>query len=281
MMACTFLRRLQENTRIDEKNCHARYKLDDPRLFRFVKDKIFNFQWSPEQIDNRLKQESSKLSISYTTIYRGFKAGRFDYSTSQSVRKGSKKLRHKGRKIHYSYVQEKQGRFPISNDIEDRPISAETRSRLGHWEADTVIGKKGKKCLLTLNDRKSRFLIARKSDRKTAECINEQMIKALKGMKVMSITPDRGKEFAGHAEVTEALDGVQFYFPGPHQPWQRGTNENSNGLLREYFPKGSDIGDYSSAQIKTVVDKINRRPRKCLNWKTPYEVFYGFSLHLT
>ena len=183
--------------------------------------------------------------------------------------------------MHYSHVQERRGRFPVSNDIEERPISAETRSRFGHWEADTVIGKQGKECLLTLNDRKSRFLIARKADRKTAECINARMIKALKGMTVKSITPDRGKEFARHEEVTEALGGVQFYFPAPHAPWQRGTNENSNGLLREYFPKGSDIGDYSSARIRAAVDKINRRPRKCLNWKTPYEVFYGVSLHLT
>lgn len=263
------------------RNCHARRRLDDPRILSFIKDKIFNFQWSPEQIENRLKHEKSGLSISYATIYRGFRSGRFDYSTPASVRKGCRKLRHKGRKIHYSHVKETRGRFPVSNDIEDRPLSAQTRSRLGHWEADTVIGKKGKKCLLTLNDRKSRFLIARISDRKTAECVNAQMIKALKGVKVKSITPDRGKEFAGHAEVTEALDGVQFYFPGPHQPWQRGTNENSNGLLREYFPKGSDIGDYSSAQVRAAVDRINRRPRKCLGWKTPYEVFYGVSLHLT
>ena len=107
------------------------------------------------------------------------------------------------------------------------------------------------------------------------------MIKALSGVTVKSITPDRGKEFAGHSEVTEALGGVQFYFPGPHQPWQRGTNENSNGLLREYFPKGEDIGNYSSAQIKSAVNKLNKRPRKCLDWKTPYEVFYRVSLHLT
>lgn len=81
--------------------------------------------------------------------------------------------------------------------------------------------------------------------------------------------------------MTEALGEVQFYFPGPHQPWQRGTNENSNGLLREYFPKGEDIGKYSSAQIKSAVNKLNKRPRKCLDWKTPYEVFYRVSLHLT
>lgn len=263
------------------KNCHARFCLDDPKLFEFVKDKIFNFQWSPEQIENRLRFENSELSVSYATIYRGFRAGRFDYATPVSVRKGARKLRHRGRKMHRNHLQEKRGRFPVSNDIENRPASAQTRAVTGHWEADTVIGKKGKMCLLTLNDRKSRFLIARKADRKTAECINREMIKAFEGVKVKSITPDRGKEFACHAEVTKALNGAQFYFPKPHQPWQRGTNENSNGLLREYFPKGKDIGDYSSRDVKNAVNKINRRPRKCLNWKTPYEVFYGLSLHLT
>lgn len=263
------------------KNSHAKYRLDDQRLFRFIKNKIFNQQWSPEQIANRLKLEGNALSVSYATIYRGFRAGRFDYKTPTSIRKGSRKLRHRGRKMHYGHTKDNRGCFPVSNDIESRPLSAQTRSRFGHWEADTVIGKRGKKCLLTLNDRKSRFLIARKAERKNAKCINRQMIKALSGVTVKSITPDRGKEFAGHSEVTEALGGVQFYFPGPHQPWQRGTNENSNGLLREYFPKGEDIGNYSSAQIKSAVNKLNKRPRKCLDWKTPYEVFYRVSLHLT
>ncbi|HBB5040784.1 TPA: IS30 family transposase, partial [Escherichia coli] len=93
------------------------------------------------------------------------------------------------------------------------------------------------------------------------------------------ITPDRGKEFAQHRLVTEAL-GVEFYFPEPHQPWTRGTNENTNGLLREYFPKHQDINQWSEVDIQQVINKLNLRPRKCLGWKTPYEVYFKKSLHL-
>ncbi|SEF23222.1 IS30 family transposase, partial [Streptococcus gallolyticus] len=91
--------------------------------------------------------------------------------------------------------------------------------------------------------------------------------------------PDRGKEFSGHPELTEKLN-VEVYFPDPHAPWQRGTNENTNGLLREYFPKGSDLTEVEHLIIQEWEDKLNNRPRKCLNWKTPYEVFYGINVHL-
>lgn len=101
----------------------------------------------------------------------------------------------------------------------------------------------------------------------------------MRNQPLKSITPDRGKEFAKHEQITEELK-VKFFFPPSHQPWQRGTNENSNGLLREYFPKGQDITPFTQAQIQAVVDKLNLRPRKCLNWKTPYEVYFGKVLQL-
>ena len=99
--------------------------------------------------------------------------------------------------------------------------------------------------------------------------------------KLKTITPDRGKEFSTHADVTEALDKVQFYFPKPYHSWERGTNENTNGLLREYFPKNRDFSDISDTFIQEMFDKLNKRPRKCLGYRTPYEVFYSTSLHLT
>lgn len=111
--------------------------------------------------------------------------------------------------------------------------------------------------------------------------MNEAMEKLLWGKPLRSATPDRGKEFAKHAKLSEQLDEVQFYFPKPHQLWQRGTNENTNALLREYFPKGKDITDLSEEYIAKVVDEVNFRPRKVLGYKTPYEVFYDKSLHLT
>ena len=107
------------------------------------------------------------------------------------------------------------------------------------------------------------------------------MIKMLSSQPKETITPDRGKEFAQHIKITNALGGIPFYFPAPHHPWERGTNENTNGLLREYFPKNMDIMDTPDNVIQEKVLELNKRPRKCLNWKTPYEVYYEKVLHLT
>ncbi len=106
------------------------------------------------------------------------------------------------------------------------------------------------------------------------------MIRSLQGHPIKSIMTDRGKAFARHKEVTAALEGVKFYFPQPHHSWERGINENTNGLLREYFPKGSDITDIPDEYIQEMFDKLNHRPRKCLGYKTPYEVYYSETLHL-
>ena len=156
--------------------------------------------------------------------------------------------------VSYAIV-ENRGKIAISNDIADRPAGAQNRSRRGHWEGDTVAGKTGKACFVTLVERKMRFLVGGKSSAKRAADVNEVMWIALEGRPVKSITPDRGKEFAKHAEVTEALEGVKFYFPPPHHPWERGSNENTNGLLREYFPKGQDITDIPDAYIQEMFDK--------------------------
>jgi len=105
-------------------------------------------------------------------------------------------------------------------------------------------------------------------------------VECLKGQPLHSITPDRGKKFSKHAEVSAVLNDVPFYFPQPHQPWKRGTNENTNGLLREYFPKGVDLSKYSDEYIQSKVDELNKRPRKCLGFLTLYEVYYSTVLHL-
>lgn len=107
------------------------------------------------------------------------------------------------------------------------------------------------------------------------------MFQQLPKEKVKTVTPDRGKVFAKHLEVSPALDGLPFYFADPHAPWQRGTNENTNGLLREYFPKNEDMAKYTHQEISQSIYELNRRPRKCLGWKTPFEVFFDFVLHLT
>ena len=156
---------------------------------------------------------------------------------------------------------------------------AQARERIGDWEADTVAGVVGGTVLLTLVDRKSRYLHCVRLEKKTADNVNAGIFKVLAGQIVHSITPDRGKEFARHAVVAEAL-GVKIYIPPPYQPWQRGTNENTNGLLREYLQKHQDIAQYPDEYIEKAVLALNNRPRKCLQWRTPYEVYFDEVLHL-
>ncbi|WP_337861315.1 IS30 family transposase [Mitsuokella jalaludinii] len=145
---------------------------------------------------------------------------------------------------------------------------------------DTVVGKQGKACLVTLVDRKSRYLLGGKAMSKTAAAVNKVMCEALSGQPHLSVTPDRGKEFSKHAQLSKELKRVTFYFPAPHHPWERGTNENTNGLLREFFPKGKDITDTPEDYIQRKYHELNLRPRKCLGYKTPYEVYFSKVLHL-
>lgn len=265
------------------KRCRRKKILSNQSIFNVVKDKFLVHQWSPEQISERLKLEGADFRISYSTIYRGIYSGMF-HTAEERKSHGNKgairKLRHRGKTRHTKDHKETRGKIVISNEISERPIEANNRSRIGDWECDTVAGTKSGPCLVTLTDRMSRFLLSKKAEKKSAVYVRDIMIQCLRDQPLHSITPDRGKEFSRHAEVTEALNNVQFYFPQPHQPWQRGTNENTNGLLREYFPKSTDLSKYSDEQIQSKVDELNMRPRKCLGYLTPYEVYYSIVLHL-
>lgn len=251
------------------ENCRAKKMLVDELIHHKVQELFLQHQWSPEQISNRLKLENNPIAISYSTIYRGIYAGLLEESPLLKGQRGvARKLRHRG-KIRISYP------------IEERPEIANNHGRIGDWEADTVAGQTGKACLVTLTDRKSRFLLCEKVAKKASHEVSDKMIKMLSSQPKETITPDRGKEFAQHSKITNALGGIPFYFPAPHHPWERGTNENTNGLLREYFPKSMDITDTPDNVIQEKVLELNKRPRKCLNWKTPYEVYYEKVLHLT
>ncbi|WP_409968268.1 IS30 family transposase [Bengtsoniella intestinalis] len=272
----------EQKYHVRRKKCRRHAKLDNPIVYKKIKELFIEKQWSPEEIQNRLFFENSPIQISYTTIYRAIYAGKYD--TLQEKRskgnKGAKRhLRHKGK----PRGQKPRGKVVISNHLDQRPDAANKRRRLGDFEADTVAGKKGGACLLTLNDRLSRIVFIAKCQRKIAAEVAENMIAIFSKLPPEmrhTITPDRGVEFTDHADVTAAL-GMEFYFPKPHAPWERGTNENSNGLIREYIPKRSDIAPLSDAFIQDVAYKLNTRPRKCLGWKTPLEVFYNKVLHLT
>ena len=271
----------QENYFNNRKNSKMDKKLEDKNLRDYIANKFLNLSWSPEEIVERTRTELGYFPTSFMTIYRGIYEGLFDkYRNKYGLLKASVKLRHKGKKRNKKGSDdEKRGKFDIENTIEERPKEANNRSEIGHWEADTVIGKVGGVCFTTLTDRKTRFLICCKTKKKTAEEVNKSIINALRNEPCFSITSDRGKEFSRYKEVSKDLK-VKFYFPLPHQPWQRGTNENTNGLLREYFPKGKDIANFTEDYIKDKIRELNLRPRKCLGWLTPYEAYYGVSLHL-
>jgi len=242
-------------------------------------------QWSPEQIANRLKLENNSLRVSYTTIYRSLYLGDLETTALRKGQRGViKKLRHHGKRRHKKGTVETRGRFKISHPIEERPKVAQDRSEIGHWEADTVLGKTGSSCMITLAYRKSRFLCGKRVSRKTANEVGNGLVALLLTLppdRRRSITPDRGKEFSTHEKVSEALGGLPFYFPQPHAPWERGTNENTNGLVREYCPKSVDMDQFPDAYFAEFIDKINHRPRKCLGWRTPHEVFFDETLNLT
>lgn len=275
----------QENYLKRRKNCRRHKLLEDAGLWETVRRLFLEQQWSPEQIAHRLALEQSQYQISYTTIYRGIYAGILDVEGCSYGKRGMKKhLRHRGKTRHKKGIVDKRGKVVISHRIDERPQEANERKVIGHWEADTVAGKLGSACLVTYTDRCSRYLVAGKIPRKQAKALEEKTIAlyaAIPQSKIRSITPDRGREFTNHAAITSALGGVQFYFANPHTPWQRGTNENTNGLLREYFPKSFDMALFSDDEIAAFVDKLNKRPRKCLGWKSPFEVFFDTLLHLT
>ncbi|MHA3065044.1 IS30 family transposase [Lacticaseibacillus saniviri] len=259
--------------------------LADSKIRNLVITLITHHQWSPEEISHRLRHEHSHIQISFNTIYRGIARDNLGIPlTSRGARGIARKLRHRGktRKVKGT-VSERRGKFNDALSIHDRPLGAINRTRFGHWEGDTVRGKTGRAALVTLVDRRSRYLLADRIPKVNAKAVTQAMIDLLQSIspnRVHTITPDRGTEFAGYREVTKVL-GTTVYFPDPHAPYQRGTNENTNGLIREYFPRNTDLDLLSDIEIQAFIDKLNHRPRKVLGWKTPHEVFFGQTLHLT
>lgn len=279
--------RAQRRYERKKKECGRKAILSVPKNQILVKKLIGEYEWSPEQIQNRLREEGNELHISYCTIYRALKDGLLDEKSGKYIRKCDRysfHLRRQGKPRKKNGTTNKQGKFHIEYTISERPESANARTETGHWEGDTVAGKRGGACLLTQVDRKARYLLAVKVPNASSDTVRDAMIfmfSKLPEDKVLSITPDRGHEFSKYKETSAALHNVPFYFADPYSPWQRGTNENTNGLLRQYFPKYTSLDNVSDGEIEAVVAKINLRPRKCLGWRTPFEVFFDTSLHLT
>ena len=220
-------------------------------------------EWSPEQI-------AGTMNISHETVYRHVYADK-DCGGKLFMHLRSQKKRRK----RYASGRQRRGQIPNRRSIHERPAVVDLRLEVGHWEGDTVIGARHKQAIVTLVERKSGYAKLFKVKNKTAELVSAAMIKSLKPFDglVDTITLDNGKEFADHQRVDLEL-GSTIYFADPFASWQRGTNENFNGLLRQYIPKDRPLSTVTQEELKMIENKLNHRPRKRLGLRTPHEVFH-------
>lgn len=239
--------------------------------------------WAPQQIAGWLKDEypeNPELWVSHETIYRSlFVQARGALKKELIGHLRSKRSIRRSR--HATARGEGRGEIVDAVSIRQRPAEIEDRAVPGHWEGDLVEGSRGT-FIATLVERQSRFVIIVKVADKRTQSVVTALIKAVRKLPVAlrrSLTWDRGSELASHAQFTVATD-VQVYFCDPSSPWQRGSNENTNGLLRQYYPKGMDLSGVSQAQLDTVARKLNTRPRETLHWKTPAHIL-GSSVSMT
>ena len=220
-------------------------------------------EWSPEQI-------AGTMNISHETVYRHVYADK-DCGGKLFMHLRSQKKRRK----RYASGRQRRGQIPNRRSIHERPAVVDLRLEVGHWEGDTVIGARHKQAIVTLVERKSGYAKLFKVKNKTAELVSAAMIKSLKPFDglVDTITLDKGTEFADHQRVDLEL-GSTIYFADPFASWQRGTNENFNGLLRQYIPKDRPLSTVTQEELKMIENKLNHRPRKRLGFRTPHEVFH-------
>ena len=231
--------------------------------------------WSPDQISGRLKDKYPNdlvMSISYEAIYMHI----YRHRQASLNKKLIKLLPYQKSQRRRANAKTKRGtKIKDVINIKERPKHIENRQEIGHWEGDLVIGKGQKSAIGTIVERKSRFVCFIKlKDRKSAT-VTRQFAKILKGFNqnlIKTMTYDNGVEMAKHKEFTKQT-GIKVYFADPYASWQRGTNENTNGLIRRYFPKGTDFNKVTAKQLKYIQDKLNNRPRKIINYKTPNEIF--------
>ena len=226
--------------------------------------------WSPEAICGRWHKEyPDRRKLSVSTIYRYVKQKLFPEITPKThLRRRGKRLLPKS--SNYNSVQP-------DRIIPDWPNEIRQRLRTGDWEGDTVYGGVGKGLLVTLVDRKSRYLCSGLLSSRNAEETSRVIELLLNGLPVSSISLDNGSEFSDYHALEDSLNTL-VYFAEPHKPWQRGTNENTNDILRFFFPKGFNFHSLLQEDLDLVLDLINKRPRKCLNWLSPFEVFWGVAL---
>ena len=257
----------QKRSVLRRQASHRTLRYQDPWIQQYVREKLSQC-WSPEQIAGRLRreypQEPAKW-VSCSSIYRWLKKGLLEQSAALQVH-----LRH------YKHQHgEKRGRFHGIRELNERSRQALWRKRVGDWEVDTIVSSNRKGCLLSVCDRKSRYcgLVLLRS------CSAKEAMRGFRflfedgKLPLKTMTGDRGKEFACYQEVEKTL-GVPFYFTRPHAPWQKPSVENLNGLVRQFFPRGTNFQEMSQQEVTQVMDMLNHRPRKCLRFASPAEVLH-------
>jgi IS30 family transposase len=228
--------------------------------------------WSPEQIAGRLKKDDV-LQISHESIYR------YIWRDKRRGGKRHKLLRQAGKKRRKRYgAYDSRGRLAGKRHISERPAAVERRNQVGHWEIDTMLGK-GKPCVVTLVERTTGYVMIGKLRARTAAELNRVALRLIASapVPVETITADNGTEFHGYKALEDATD-VRFYFATPHHSWERGTSENTNGLIRQYLPKRKCMARLTQPACNRIADRLNTRPRKRLHYLTPEEAceLFGF-----
>jgi IS30 family transposase len=237
-------------------------------MMHVIDDKLQQ-EWSPEQISGWLKKEET-ISLSHERIYQHVWTDKRQGGDLHTHLRQSNKRRKK----KYG-SQDKRGQIRNRVSIDERPDSVAQKERIGDWEIDLVIGRHHQGALVTIVERKSKFTLIKKVPNKQADQVSQATVALLTPYieKTHTITADNGKEFAAHELIAKALN-ANIYFAHPYSSWERGLNENTNGLIRQYFTKGSSFETITDEEVERVMEKLNHRPRKTLNFKTPHEVFF-------
>jgi IS30 family transposase len=250
-----------------DRQCDAYRSRIAPQTWQQV-ERLLRQEWSPEQIAGRLKLERQP-TVSHECIYLYVYADKRRGGTLHRHLRSQKKQR----KRYGGYIR--RGQIPNRTSIDQRPKIVASKGRFGDWEADTIVGARHKGGILSVVERKSKLTRLRKLANKTAAELKDISVTLLRPLaaRVHTITVDNGKEFCDHEQIAAALQ-TRIYFAHPYASWERGLNENTNGLVRQYFPKKHDFVRITDAEVQRVADLLNNRPRKTLGYRTPNEVFF-------